>query len=94
MNKIYDHEKLCHHKRIVIPQNIRLGDMISEILNGVSPNLLKRVIPQLKKEYMELHNDKLNTKEKKDHVQLTLDKMCGWQIQFCETKHRGRREIQ
>lgn len=84
MNKIYDHEKLCHHKRIVIPQNIRLGDMISEILNGVSPNLLKRVIPQLKKEYMELHNDKLNTKEKKDHVQLTLDKMLVGKYNFAK----------
>ena len=58
--------------------------MISEILNGVSPNLLKRVIPQLKKEYMELHNDKLNTKEKKDHVQLTLDKMLVGKYNFAK----------
>lgn len=52
MNRIYDHEKLCLHKKMVIPQNIRLGEMMTELLNGVSPKLLKNAIISLKKEYL------------------------------------------
>ena len=47
---------------MAIPQNIRLGEMMSELLNGVNPKLLTKVVISLKKEYFEDHNEILNTK--------------------------------
>lgn len=69
---------------MVIPQNIRLGEMMTELLNGVSSKLLKNVIISLKKEYLEEHDDTLNTKEKKEHVQIVLDKIAAGKYNFAK----------
>jgi hypothetical protein len=58
--------------------------MMSELINGVSPKLLSRVIILLKKEYMEEHDETLNTKEKKDHVQMTLDSIGKGKFNFAK----------
>lgn len=58
--------------------------MISYLLNGVDSRLLKKVVGELKKEYQEEHNDILNTKEKKDHVQLVLDKIALGKYDFAK----------
>lgn len=57
--------------------------MINEILN-FNPRLLKSVIPSLKKEYMEEHNDILNTEEKKAHIQMVLDKIAAGKYNFAK----------
>ncbi len=46
--------------------------MENQMLSEVSPALLKKVIPQLKKEFLESHKDDLNTDEKIEHVQMVL----------------------
>ena len=45
---------------------------------------MKRVIPQLKKEFLEDHKEILNTKEKIDHVQMVLDKILTQKYNFAK----------
>lgn len=84
MKGIYDHDKLCLHKKSAIPINIKLGEMINELLNGVNPRLLKTVVSSLKKEYLTEHNDILDTKEKRDHVQMVLDRIGAQKYNFAK----------
>lgn len=57
---------------------------MTKLLDEVNPRLLKNVIAQLKEEYKIGHNDTLNTKEKKDHVQMTLDKIAAGKYNFAK----------
>lgn len=45
---------------------------------------MNRVIPQLKKEFLEDHKEILNTKEKIDHVQMVLDKILTQKYNFAK----------
>lgn len=58
--------------------------MENQILSEVSPALLKKVIPQLKKEFLESHKDILNTGEKIEHVQMVLEKVLLQKYNFAK----------
>ena len=45
---------------------------------------MKRVIPQLKKEFLEEHKEILNTQEKIDHVQMVLEKILMKKYNFAK----------
>ena len=49
MESIFSFTKLVQHMKMEIPNNIKIGEMENQILSEVSPALLKKVIPQLKK---------------------------------------------
>jgi hypothetical protein len=49
MESIFSFPKLVQHMKMEIPNNIKIGEMENQILSEVSPALLKKVIPQLKK---------------------------------------------
>ncbi len=37
----YDHEKLCQHKKIQIPLNIKLGEINQRILNEIDDRMIR-----------------------------------------------------
>lgn len=84
MESIFSFTKLVQHMKMEIPNNIKIGEMENQILSEVSPALLKKVIPQLKKEFLENHKDILNTSEKIEHVQMVLEKVLLQKYNFAK----------
>jgi hypothetical protein len=48
MNGIYDHEKLCLHKKKSIPMMIKVGQLAQKLIKEIPTHLLKKACASLK----------------------------------------------